>query len=109
MGKPIPWNPEMEALGYKDPLLAPICVVQAMLASICDTEMHEYIQRKDKEAMADTDEEGEHAPLLLSTLDFSQWIAIMTTIMQDREKGMEMIKEAHLKLPHLLERDVIEY
>lgn len=59
--------------------------------------------------MADTDEEGEHAPLLLSTLDFSQWTAVMTTITQEREKGMEMLKEAHLNLSYLLERDAIEY
>jgi hypothetical protein len=33
--------------------------------------IHEYIQTTDTATLEDVDEDGEHAPLLLSTLDIS--------------------------------------
>lgn len=52
-----------EALGYKEPLPVPICIMQASLVLINNPEMHDYIQRKDNDAMEDTYEEGAHATL----------------------------------------------
>lgn len=58
-------------MGYDEPLLAPLPTVQATITSIVGSDIHEYVQVTDKEALEDKDEDGEHAPLLLSTLDMS--------------------------------------
>lgn len=72
-----------EALDYNEPLSSPICVVQSSLVSINNPEMHDYIQRKNKDVMEDTYEEGAHDALLLTTLDFSKLIMVMTTITEN--------------------------
>jgi hypothetical protein len=53
------------------------------------------------------DNEGEHAPLLLITLDLSHWTAIMIASIADREKGLGCLREAHQALAQLLETNRI--
>ena len=46
-------------------------------------EMHSFIQNTDHAAILDKDEDGEHVPLLLSTLDLSHWTSIMSVVTLD--------------------------
>jgi hypothetical protein len=68
------------------------------------------VQTNDRAALLDTDDEGEHAPLLLSTLDLSHWTSIMyvSTLEGGVEKALTRLREAHAVLAHLLERDELE-
>jgi hypothetical protein len=63
------WLPDLTAMGYNDPLPAPSPTVQATLSSIVGLEILSYIQDTDNASLQDKDDNGEHAPLLLSTLD----------------------------------------
>ena len=49
-------------MGYNEPLPAPSPTIQATIASIVGTDIHEYVQVSDKEALLDKDEDGKHAP-----------------------------------------------
>ena len=97
-------------LGYKDPLPAPSHVVQATIASIAGLDVHAFIQSTDNTALVDKDEDGEHAPLLLSTLDLSHWTSILyvSTLDNGFEKALTRLKEAHAVLANLLEKDEFE-
>lgn len=55
---------------------------------IPDFEIHQFIQEHDKNALQDFDDEGEHAPLLLVTLDLSHWTSIMIAASANKEKGL---------------------
>lgn len=96
-------------MGYKD-LPAPSHAVQATIASIAGPEVHAFIQSTDNAALLDTDEDGEHAPLLLSTLDLSHWTSILyvSTLDGGLEKALTRLREAHAVLANLLEKDEIE-
>jgi hypothetical protein len=85
-------------------------MVQATLVSTPGSEIHEFIQTTDSAALLDKDEDGEHAPLLLSTLDLSHWTLIMLVSIQENgvEKAMARLQEAHALLPNLLEKDEID-
>jgi cation transport regulator ChaC len=93
------------ALGYGEPLFVPTPAVQATIACIADPEFHEFMQTADKNAFADQDEEGVHAPLLLSTLDLSHWTALMNAATVDPKLGMSRLRQAHEVLHVLLDRD----
>lgn len=99
----------MIKLGYKEPLPAPSPAVQAVLAMISDNEVHDFIREKDEAALIDLDDEGEHAPLLLGTLDLSHWTYVMIAATSDKEKGLARLKEAHEHLTVILERDEAEF
>ena len=99
------WIPDLAARGYTEQLPAPAPAVQATLATIVAPEIHEFIQEKDKAALLDVDEDGEHAPLLLSTLDLSHWTAILMATITDTTKGLGRLQEAHQVLGQLLETD----
>jgi hypothetical protein len=58
-------------MGYEEPLPAPSPTVYVTIAAIVGSDIHRYVQVTDKEALQDKDEDGEHVPLLLSTLDLS--------------------------------------
>ena len=94
-------------MGYSEPLLAPSPTMQATIASIMGSDIHEYVQVSDKEALLDKDKDGEHAPLLLSTLDLSHWTSIMfvSTTKNGNEKPLGRLREAHEVLASLLEKD----
>jgi hypothetical protein len=62
--------------------------VQATIACVADPAFHEFIQTTDKTAFADQDEEGVHAPLLLSRLDLSHWTALMNAATTDPKLGI---------------------
>jgi hypothetical protein len=83
------------ALGYDDHLPAPAPVVQATLAMIIEPEIYRFIQETDKAALHDVDDEGEHAQLLLITLDLSHWTSIMIACITDMEKGLGRLRKAH--------------
>lgn len=102
------WQSDLTKLGYKEPLPAPSPAVQAILAMISDNEVHEYIREKDGAALLDLDDEGEHAPLLLSTLDLSHWTSVMMAATADKEKGLARLREAHEHLSVILEQDEAE-
>lgn len=94
----------MTALGYDDPLPAPAPAVQATLASLRSPDVHSFIQEKDKAALLDLDEDGEHAPLLLATLDLSQWTLILNITIQDSpEKALAQLRVAHAQLADILD------
>jgi hypothetical protein len=101
------WLPDLLTANYNDPLPAPSPAVQATLVSMVGNEIHEFIQTSDKDALLDIDEDGEHAPLLLSTLDLSHWTAILyaSTLEGGVEKALGRLREAHAVLANLLEKD----
>ena len=90
---------------YAEPLPPPSPAVQAILVSIAGLEIHEFVQTNDRVALLDTHDEGEHVPLLLTTLDFSYWTSIMyvSTLEGGVEKPLTRLREAHAVLAHLLE------
>jgi hypothetical protein len=73
-------------------------------------EIHELIQTTDNVALIDTDEDGDHAPLLLSTLDLSHWTAILHVSTQESgvDKALARIREVHGVLANLLEKDELD-
>jgi hypothetical protein len=85
-------------------------VVQATLASIVEYEIHAYIQDTDNASLLDSDDDGEHAPLLLSILDLFQWMSIMyaSTLENGIKKCLTHLKEAHMVLVGLLENDELK-
>jgi hypothetical protein len=78
------------------------------LATIPDSEIHQFIQETDKNALHDLDDEGDHAPLLLVTLDLSYWTSIMIVATTDKEKGLGRLREDQQVLGQLLEKDEME-
>jgi hypothetical protein len=97
-------------MSYNDLLPAPSPAVQATLSSMVGPEIHSYIQDTDNASLLDKDDDGEHAPLLLSTLDLSHWTSIMhvSTLEGGMEKALTRLKEAHSVLAALLEKDEME-
>lgn len=99
------WHPELKTLGYDTPLPPPSAVVQTTIACIPHGEIHEYIQESDRSALNEFNEHGETAPLLLATLDLSQWTSIMFVATADKDKGLSRLAEAHKALAKLLAID----
>lgn len=92
------------AIGYGDPLPASSPAVQATLASLRPAQIHKFIQEQHKNALLDRDDDGEHAPLLLVTLDLSQWTLILNlTIRELPEKALAQLQTAHSQLAELLD------
>ena len=104
------WLADLTTMGYQDPLLAPAPAVQATLAAIAGPEIHQLIQQSDNEALLDKDEDGEHAPLLLPTLDLSHWTSIMyvSTLDNSAEKALIRLRKAYELLANLLEKDELD-
>lgn len=100
----------MTALGYNEQLPAPSAAVQATIASIVGPEIHAYVQETDNASFLDKDDDGEHAPLLLTTLDLSHWTSIMlaSTLENGVDKALARLREAHEVLAVLLEKDELE-
>lgn len=105
-----PWHPDLSALGYDNQLPAPSAAVQATIASIDGPAIHAYVQEMDNTSFLDKDDDGEHAPLLLTTLDLSHWTSIMlaSTLENGVEKALSRLREAHALLAVLLEKDELE-
>ena len=103
----VTWLPELSELGYSDQLPPPSPAVQATMASIVGLEIHTYIQDTDNASLLDRDDDNEHAPLLLSTLDLSHWTSIMVASTFDNgvEKALMRLREVHTVLAVLLEKD----
>lgn len=101
------WISDLSGLGYSNSLPAPSPAVQATIASIVGPEVHSYIQETDNTSLLDKDDDGEHAPLLLTTLDLSHWTSIMvaSTLENGVEKALTCLREAHSVLAILLEKD----
>jgi hypothetical protein len=81
-----------------------------MLASISGIEIHDFVQTTDNAALLDKDEDGEHAPFLLSTLDVSHWTSIIfvSTLENGTNKALARLWEAHGLLATLLEKDELD-
>lgn len=92
-------------MGYELPLPPPSMAVQTTLACIQHGEIHQFIQESDRNALNDLNDHGESAPLLLATLDLSQWTSIMFVATADKEKGLLRLDEAHGALTKLLAID----
>ena len=105
-----PWFSDLIKLGYAEPLPFPSPAAQATIAAIRGPEIHTFIQESDNAALLEKDEEGEHAPLLLSTLDLSHWTAILyvSTLENGSEAALNHLWEAHGVLANLLEKDELE-
>jgi hypothetical protein len=84
-------------MGYQEPLPVPSLAVQATVASIIGDEIHEFVQTSDQTALQDKGEDGEHAPLLISALDLSNWKSLLFVSTQDDgvEKAMGQLREVH--------------
>ena len=89
------WAPELVELGYDLPLPIPAPGVQATLAMLDSTNIHDSIISSDKTALSDCDEDGEPAPLLLNVLDISQWTLILSIALKNSDKALEELKVAH--------------
>jgi hypothetical protein len=103
------WLPDLITMGYGEPLPAPVPAVQATLATLDAPPIHEYIQTQDRGALLEIDEEGEHPPLLLTTLDVSQWTIILALASEDCKKGMARLTAAHAELNNILLQEEEEY
>lgn len=76
------------------------------MAGISSASIHEFIFEHDRAALIDCDEDGEHAPLLLATLNLSQWTFILAvTIKKSAELGLERLKLAQAELPAILDAE----
>ena len=105
---PAGWLPDLTKLGYSNPLFAPSPTVQVTLAAIGEPEIHGFIQNTDLTSLADKDDDGEHAFLLLEVLDLSHWMSIMYASLEKKEEGLAKLTQAHAVLATLLERDELE-
>lgn len=84
--------------------------MQATIASIVGPEIHAYVQETDNASFLDKDDDGEHAPLLLTTLDLFHWTSIMYTSTLDNGvvKALARLRKAHDVLAILLEEDELK-
>ena len=64
-------------MGYGKLLPTLSLAVQATFISIVGIEIHEFIQTTDNATIINKDEDGDHAPMFLSTLDLSHWTSIL--------------------------------
>ena len=80
--------------------------MQATLAALQAPNIHDFILNEDRAALNDCDEDGEHAPLLLTTLDLLQWTLILTIAIKDKAKGLEQLKIAHTQLADILDYEL---
>lgn len=103
------WASDLVDLGYGDPLPAPAPAVQATLASMKSPAIHAYVNEQDRAALLDCDDDGEHAPLLLTTLDLSQWTLILNLVIRDSEdKALGQLRIAQSKLAEMLDVEAEE-
>jgi hypothetical protein len=75
------------------------------MASIASVEFHATVQRLDTEALADTNDEGLHAPTLLEVLDLRYWTMLLDACLHSEEKGMKKLQELFDDLPNILATD----
>ena len=75
------------------------------MASIASSTFHNTVQRLDTEALADTNEEGLHAPSLLEVLDLTYWTMLLDACLHSEEKGMRKLQELFDDLPNILTAD----
>lgn len=75
------------------------------MASIASANFHDTVQRLDMEALADTNEEGLHAPTLLEVLDLRYWTMLLDSCLHSEEKGMRKLQELFDELPNILATD----
>ena len=99
------WHKELIALGYDDPLPAPIPSVQVVICAIREPRLHQFIQEQDLLALSDVDEDGDSAPLLLTTLDLSDWMHLLVLAGTNPDTGLIRLRGAHSKLVDILEKD----
>lgn len=99
------WHDDLIKKGYKDPLTPPTPGIQATMASIASENFHNTVQRLDTEAMADTNDEGLHAPTLLEVLDLRYWTMLLDSCLHSEEKGMRKLQELFEDLPNILTAD----
>lgn len=103
------WASDLIALGYGDPLPAPGPAVQATLASMKSSEIHAFVNEQDRAALIDCDDDGEHAPLLVATLDLSQWTLILNLAIREcEEKALGQLRIAHLQLAEMIDFEAEE-
>ena len=102
------WASELAAMGYGPPLPAPIPTVQTTLSAIDSPDIHRFIQESDNAALANDEDEGGHAPLLLDSLDLALWTSLFITATTDPAKTLANIKSAHTRLGDLLVQDEAE-
>ena len=105
LDQPLSSHMDLISLGYGDPLLMPTLAVQATIACVSDMEFHEFIQTSDKVALANTDDKGAHALLLLSVLDLSHWTALMNVVTADKVASLTRLKQAQQSLASILDQD----
>ena len=99
------WHDDLLKKGYKDPLSPPTPGIQATMASIASATFHSTVQKLDSEALADTNEEGLHAPTLLEVLDLRYWTLLLDACLHSEEKGMRKLQELFDDLPQILAAD----
>lgn len=75
------------------------------MASIASINFHATVQRLDTEALADTNDEGLHAPTLLEVLDLRYWTMLLDACLHSEEKGMRKLQEVFDDLPNILATD----
>lgn len=103
--QPPSWHNDLVQKGYKEPLTPPTPGIQATMASIASINFHSAVQRLDTEALADTNEEGLHAPTLLEVLDLRYWTMLLDACLHSEEKGMRKLQELFDDLPNILSSD----
>lgn len=102
------WHKELATLGYEEPLPAPIPAVQVVICAMKESRLHHFIQEQDLFALADIDDEGNSAPLLLTTLDLSDWTHLLVIAGNNPENGLTRLRSAHSKLAEILEKDILD-
>jgi hypothetical protein len=106
------WHPELETLGYKDPLPVPIMGIQATLSAIQMPEIHVFVQKADLDMIEAAGEESENLPLFLTMLDLAMWTRVFEYANSDkpeeRDKAMARLKGFQAILRDLLAQDFEE-
>ena len=99
------WAEELVAIGYGGHLPPPSPSVQATLAALSAPDLHKFIIPQDTEALADTDDEGQSAPLFLTTLDLCQWTWILSLEIEEPGKGLKQLQKVQHQLSEILDSE----
>ena len=100
------WLPELQTLGYKDPLFTPSYFSQAILASICSPSFHKTIIDHDFLAMS------KNQPSVLLTASCNDWILLLQFFQSDPTECLNRLQAllgATQAMENLDHQDMLDY
>ena len=76
-------------------------------ASVTQNSINLY-KTSNRAALANTGDEGAHAPLLLSMLDLSHWTTLMNAVTTNKATRMIRLKKVQQSLASILDQDEVD-